>query len=110
MGGFNLDAAAPHFRAYQRIRLQCYPLRGRPFACRRRIERSMTTDAVTMVLAVAALAVRQWRGRQATLRALGELRKSMARLETLLERAVKAKQATEAEAGRMNASQSTGRT
>ena len=94
MGGFNLDAAAPHFRARQRIRLQCYPLRCRPFAFRRRIERGMTTDAVTMVLAAAALAAQQWRGRQATLRALGELRKSMARLETLLERVAKAGLAT----------------
>ena len=42
-----------------------------------------------MLLAAAALAAQQWRGRQATLRALGELRKSMARLETLLETAAK---------------------
>lgn len=61
---------------------------------RRRIERGMTTDAVTMLLAAAALAVQQWRGRQATLRSLGELRKSMARLETLLATAAKARQTT----------------
>ena len=54
----------------------------------------MTTDTITIIVAAIGLAFQQWRGQQATERAIGELRERMARLEGLFEGFTKAKQAT----------------
>ena len=43
----------------------------------------MTTGAIAIIVAVIGLAVQQWRGQQATEKAIGELRERIARLEGL---------------------------